>query len=168
MRCKKYSPLKYGALIFFICIVSGAGFLKDANSAGTLVAKTSLTVVNVSEFVNEALGSPSEVIDYKITHDLWYAHYGSGLLTIQWGPLPGYSPWPRGSNILTGRIWSFRTHNLGKSYVANAWDYILNSSTHLHVNANRSYNGVGTMVSSLCHTNATCNAQPPARSNIMF
>jgi len=169
LRGKNFSLVKFGMLFLFVCIASGTSFVGDAYSAATLVAKTYLTVVNVppGQFINESGASPSEVIDYKVTHDLYYVSYHGDDLTFYWGPLPGYSPWPYGRvPPITARIWSLRTNDLGKTYWANAWDFLYNNMYHRHINPNKSYNGVGTMVSSLCHTNSTCNATE--RTNIMF
>lgn len=164
LRGKKYSPVKYGVLFLFVCIASATCFVGNTYSAATLVAKTYMTVVNVGQWYPD---SPSQVVNYKVTHDLYYVSYHGDDLTFYWEPLPGYSPWPYGSAPpITARIWALRTSDLGKTYAANAWDYLYNNMYHRHINPNKSYNGVGTMVSSLCHTNSTCNATE--RTNIMF
>jgi len=126
-----------------------------------IVAKTSIVVVNAT-FIREPDASPSEVIDYDVTHYLRNVNYIPGAVTWEWGPLPTYSPWPQGSTVATGRIWAWRTPDNGKIYEGLAWDYITNSTTHKG-RANDVPNWIGTMISSLCHTNSTCNATERTR-----
>ena len=129
-------------------------------------AQTILTVVNVTQFLNESWASPSEVVSYQVTHDLLEVDYTPGRVSFDWGPSENHFSWGPGSTHLTGRIWAFRPIDEGRAYQANAWDYIDNGTRV----KNRAHDvpdvWIGTMLSSLCHTNATCNAQE--RTNIVF
>ncbi len=151
----KYFNKLFGISLLSFTMVSSC-FLQDAESAEVSSAKTSLVVID-AEFLREHDASPSEVIDYSVTHYLDQVNYTPGRVSWNWGPLPGYSAWPPGSTPLTARIWAWRTYNGGKTYEGLGWDYILNTTTSKH-RASDVPDWVGTMMSSLCHTNATCNA----------
>ncbi|MBL4903234.1 hypothetical protein JYT85_01860 [Desulfocapsa sp. AH-315-G09] len=159
----KYFNKLCGLSLLSFTMISSC-FLQDAESAEVSSAKTSLVVID-AEFVKEHHASPSEVIDYRVTHYLNHVNYTPGLVAWNWGPLPGYSAWRPGSTPLTARIWAWKTNNGGKTYEGLGWDYILNTTTFKH-RANDVPGWVGTMMSSLCHTNATCNATE--RTPIVF
>lgn len=137
-----------------------------ADATPEMEASTTLTVVDVSLFIDEGYSSPSEVVGYAVTHELYDVKYVPGWVTFEWGPLPGVSPWPPGSTDLTGRIWAFRPLDGATSYQALGWDYILNTTTQKSRANDVPDVWIGTMLSSLCHTNATCNAEE--RTNIVF
>ncbi len=150
----------------FALALFGTGFAQNAISAESeITAKTSMIVID-AEFIREGDASPSEVIDYDVTHYLRNADYSvPGILSWEWGALPGYNPLPPGSTPLTARIWAWKTKNGGVTYEGIGWDYILNSTGYKH-RAQNVPDWVGTMISSLCHTNSTCNATE--RTNIDF
>jgi hypothetical protein len=150
----------------FALALFGTFFAQNAISAEPeIAAKTAMIVID-AEFIREGDASPSEVIHYDVTHYLRNADYSvPGLLTWEWGALPGYDPLPPGATPLTARIWAWKTQNGGVTYEGIGWDYILNSTGYKH-RAQNVPDWVGTMISSLCHTNSTCNGTE--RTNIDF
>jgi len=161
---KKTSCAMFGLFCVFALSGTDAGMLKNAEAAN-LTAKTTLTVVNVTSFVDSSK-SPSQVKDYKVTHKLWNVHYEPGWVKWDWSPKEGMSRWPYGSTSLTGRVWKIAPLDNGMTYYAVAWDYISNATTVKHRGPTTPSFWIGTMLSSLCDTNATCNARE--RTNIQF
>ncbi len=161
---KRLSPAVVGMLLIFCFTVTGIGSIQNAHSA--LTAKTTLTVVNVDEFKEEEGKSPSEVINYDVTAYLHNVNYIPHLVTFNWEMVPPNTAWKTGSTALTARIWVIKPKNGGKSYYALAWDYIKNTTTAKHRGSSVPTSWLGTMISSLCDTNSTCNARE--RTNIVF
>ncbi len=159
---KRFSLVMGVVLFIFFFSFTGVGILKDANSASTLTAKTTLTVVNVTEFLEEATKSPSEVIDYDVTVDLYNVSYISGWVLFNWSP----QSWPTGTTNLNGRIWKFASNDGGKTYYAIGWDYIKAGIDRKLRDSSIPTDWIGTMLSSLCHTNNICVATE--RTNIVF
>jgi len=154
----------FGMFCVFALTGTDAGLLKNAEAAH-LTAKTTLTVVNVTSFVDPAK-SPYQVIDYKVTHDMWNVRYEPYWVKWDWAPKEGVSRWPYGSTSLTCRIWKIAPLDNGRTYQAVAWDYIGNNTLVKHRGSDVPSYWIGTMLSSLCHTNSTCNAEE--RTNIQF
>ena len=138
--------------------------------AKTLEAKTSLTVVNVTQWDNPSC------LEYVRRDDVLKSVSIKKEMTLfSWN-----SPWPIDIpklNDATGRIWAIQCdQNNGKSCRAIAWDWIGNNTTSKENDYPYASNWVGIMLSTVCGTerippypHKTCtNQKVPERSNIMF
>lgn len=133
-----------------------------AFAAEPLKASTSMTVVTVDRWVNEATKSPSESLYYDVTMDVYNVKYTSHSLCWKWNG----SQWKSGSTAINARIWKFFTENGWRTFVGQSWDYLKPHDTckERHGSVPQAY--LGFMLSSLCDTNKVCVARE--RSNIDF
>lgn len=145
--------------IFFLALMVtlSLGYL---NVASAVEGSTPMVVVFVSDW-----GTPSVIKHTVRNQALRSVYYNSNTLGWTWT-----SPWKAGPAGVSGRLWSVKPLDGGKTYKAVAWDWVgpaTSGAKHLESGNPPVYWGV--MLSTICQEGNSCSVENiRERTNLMF
>jgi hypothetical protein len=138
------------------------------------VAKTTLTIVNVTEFIRSGdvtrwggswPSSPDTLA--PSAQELYISSAVYGANHLGWITTPSvipYPPFPNKLNSLLAAVWSL---DGGKTFKLQSWDYLAPSSNAKDLAEGMPTNKIGTMIHSICdRKDGECNGRN--RSNLIF
>jgi len=160
-------------------LASGAA---EVSIAATLTASTSLTVVNVTEFLANsnditqwggawpqppvAPKTPADIVG-PVDQELYIRKVDFYPHTMEWFTTPyptPYRPFPNGVTSLVCAVWSM---DGGKTFKLQSWDYLVSTTKVKSLEAGMPNCWMGTIVHAICDRKAgECNGRN--RSNLIF
>jgi hypothetical protein len=162
-------------IVFSTALLVSCGVAKSS-MATTLTASTSLTVVNVTEFVFNSVditrweGDWPNDPDDSMTPEGQEIYLNNVYFTtslISWETNPYLLPYPVFPNTMTGMVAAVWSEDNGKTFILGSWDYLRNSAHAKGLEHGMPNCWMGTMVHSLCDRKPDeCNGRN--KSNLYF